>query len=470
MRRRAAAPAAAAVLLAGAVCLSRGWPRGLLTETFLAGLRVWDAFHLAIEPSLELTRPAERADPRPLAEQAAAMEADLDRDFTAADGRLFVIETPPVQLGDVCLWQGVFAAEAALRWSQVPSAAALGRADRAMEGLALLAVHGRPLARSIYPVAVVTERPGLAYFRDRTWQWKEDASVDSEVGWVFGMVMLRELVPALRPRADRLLAGFAGGLRGAGYRLRNSDGSLTRFNRVGGAIINAPPGVLATMTVLQAAARAEPEGPWAAEHARFVAQGQDRWGAYASGPMLWRNKTTNHNIGVLALAAALLVEDDPARKAVYARGLVRMDRLTAKMGNSFWTYLTLWALTRTGMGDPAEDDQVARWMALRSVHLTQARVAMQEWDYPRSKVKRETVNSTRIDIDFGLWPLSGRRTPSQPLAVWQRPPADFVWQRSAYALDDWQGYRREPPQRFSPLDFLAAYRLGRAVGGLDGSE
>ncbi|MBI5596974.1 MAG: hypothetical protein HY928_12855 [Elusimicrobia bacterium] len=445
---------------------SRLGPRGLVSEAALGALRFWDAFHISLDPSLEFSRSTRRADERPLTEQARDMERDLDADFTALGGRLFLIDTPPVQVGDVCLWQGVFAAEAALRAAGGGLPADKGRAARALEGLRHLSSKGRPIARSVYPASLATEPGGGWSFADGRWKWKEDASVDSMAGWVFGVLMVRELVPELRPEADSLILGFAAALKGNGYRLRNGDGTLTRFNRVGGGWVNSPPGVLSTLAVLKAAARADPAGPWGAAHARFVAEGQDRWGAYASGPLLWKNKTTNHNIAFLSLSSALLSEDDPARQTVYARGLVRLHRLVERTGNSFWTYLSLWSLERAGFGEAERDREVALWMARRRLHLARAKVAMLEWQYPACKVKREVVNSSRADLPFSRWPFFGRLALRQPLPLWERPPADFVWQRSAYSLDDWVGYAQEPPQRFSPLDFLVAYRLGLAVGGI----
>jgi len=440
--------------------------RSRFFDGLLAVLLQWDTVHLGLDPHLQVFRAPQRKDLRPLAQQVRVMEEDLDGMFTVDDGRLFLISTPPVQLGDVCLWQGVFAAEAALRWSQAPTPRNLRRARRALEGLEILMSHGRPIARSVYPAGLATESPGPWYSRDGRWQWKEDASIDSASGWIFGATMLRELVPSLRRKADAVLLRFSRGLREAGYLLRNSDGSLTRYSRMGGAVFNSPPGVLVTLAALKAAARTDPAGPWAADHRRFAAREQDRWGAYGSGPLLWNNKTTNHNIAFLALAAALLTEDAPERKAVYARGLVRLERLTENMGNSFWIYLGHWVLARAGLDGPAGDGSVAGFLADRDAHFRVAQVAMLEWDYPACKVLRETRNSERSDLSTRPWPFSGRRALNQPLPLWQRPPADFIWQRSAHSLDDWIGYRREPPQRFSPLDFLVAYRLGLAVGGL----
>ncbi|TBR24861.1 hypothetical protein EPO15_03270, partial [bacterium] len=294
MRRFLGAAALSVALSAGA--LSPLGARGLVSAAALGGLRFWDAFHLALEPQWELSRAPVRRDERPLARQAAEMERDLDAVFTTGGGRLYLMDTAPSQVGDVCLWQGVFAAEAALRAALDGTAASRARTAAALEGLAALTSRGHPLARAFYPADLPIEPPGRWYGRDASYQWKEDASVDSLAGWVFGLATVGELSPELRPRVDRLAVGFASALRGGGYILRNSDGTPTRFGKVGGALLNSPTGVLSTMTVLRMAARAEPSGPWAAEHARFVAQGQDRWGAYGSGPALWRNTSTNHNI------------------------------------------------------------------------------------------------------------------------------------------------------------------------------
>ncbi|TPW19354.1 MAG: hypothetical protein FD126_2772, partial [Elusimicrobia bacterium] len=77
----------AAMSLTG-VALSPVGLRGLVSGSALAGLRLWDAFHLALEPHLEHSRAPRRKDLRPLSAQAAAMEADLDGVFTVGDGRL----------------------------------------------------------------------------------------------------------------------------------------------------------------------------------------------------------------------------------------------------------------------------------------------------------------------------------------------------------------------------------------------
>ena len=445
----------------GAVALSNasGGAQALVTESLLPILRVWDGLDSAFDARSPLTREAERVDARPLRLQAQEMERDLYRDFTLLDGRLVVMDTPPSSLGDACLWQGVFTAAAVWRYRVEASSSALALAERAFDGLQLLASRGRPIARAVYPAGLLAEPGGIQYHRDGDWQWKEDASIDSAAGWVFGNVVALKHLPTRRSAAARALAGFSDALAENGYRLRNSDGSATRFGAVGGSLLNSPTGLLATFAALQGSGQRRHRE----EVARFEARRQDRWAAYASGPFLWKNLTTNHNIGFLGLAAAAAVERDPGRRELYLRGMLRLERLTAKSGNSFWIYLTLWTLDEAA-GAEKLSPKLESYRRRRVGALNRARNAMLEWDYPRSKVKRPVVNSRRRDLEFSRWPWFWRRNLRQPLPVWRRPPADFLWQRCAYALDDWEEYRLKPPQRFAPLDFLAAYYLGRLVG------
>lgn len=456
--------AAAAAASAAAIGI-----RGILTEILLPPLYAWEYLHRALDPRQP---PAPRPvikDRRPLQEQAAAMEKALREDFLIEDGKLLVLSRPDSHLGDVCLWQGVYAAATALQWHLSPSTQSLTESEAAFEGLALLASRGSPLARSIYPASLQTEPGGIQYYREGDWQWKEDASIDSTAGWMFGVVTIIRFLPSRREAAITLLRGYIDTLIENGYRLKNSDGSVTRYHRVGGALVNSPVGVLTTLAGLRVLA-GQPGGEvYQNELRRFKRWRQDRWGAYASGPSPRRNMTTNHNIGHLALAAALMTEDDPVSGGRYANGLARLGRLTIHEGNSFWIYLSLWALedykTRGGELPPA----ASRWLAGKEAHFARALPAMYEWNYPHNKKGRERINSERSEINWVRWPF-GRKTPKRPIPVWQRPATDFLWQRPARSLDDWRDHDPDKNTRLSPLDFIAAYRLGRLAGALEDAQ
>lgn len=443
--------------------------RAAILKALLPALPWWDRFAERMDPHEASQGPPRRADLRPLREQARQMWADMLARFVTRGGELILISTPPVEVGDMCLWQGVYAATVAIDAQLRGDEASRRRAERAFEGLRLLGSRGRPLARAVLPVSVVTERVARWYYRDDHWQWKEDASVDSAAGWVFGCLVVIEAVPSRRAEALRALRSFADQLIDGGLRLRNSDGRPTRFSSMGGALINSPVGLLCSLAAFRTLERHGQGRRYGEAHDELVAQGQVPWAAYGSASAPWRNTTTNHNIAHLALVSAMLAEDDPGRWGVYARGLLRQQRTALKMGNSFWLYLAEWAFARrpelagTLAGDPAYE----AYRAARGRRLIAARRSMAEFSYPAQKVKRRTRNSGRVDLSVLRSPIGtfSRR----PLPIHERPPADFVWQRSPYSLDGWNDVEGAG-QDYMPLDFLAAYTLGRAIGALSGDE
>jgi hypothetical protein len=436
----------------------------------LPAVGVWDAANLWLDPHESFTREPQLRDHRPLRAQAVEMATDLRRRFLAERGSLLMISTPPLEISDSCLWQGVYTAVATLNNVLEPSPANRRQAERAFDGLALLATKGRPLVRFMMPADIPVEETGLWYHRDARWQWKEDASIDSASGWAFGCVVALRFLPSRRTEARALLTRFADALIDGGYRLRNSDGSPTRFSAMGGSLVNSPPGVLVTLAALKALSRENPDSRYGRAYARFLAQGQNLLAARAaSAPVPWLSKTTNHNIAYLALAAASLTEDDPERWQVYARGLLRLESLTDKTGNSFWIDLTAWTLEQGGtlQRGLAADPVYRRYREPSPQRLRLAKTSMLEWHYPFSKQIRVVMNSPRIDVPFVHWPL-GRRFPAQPLPIYLRPASDFVWQRSPGDLDNWPG--RHGERSFAPLDFLAAYTFGRLSGALSAAE
>jgi hypothetical protein len=437
----------------------------------MPAIPLWDRLNEYFDQRRAPSRGSRRVDPRPLHEQAAVMWQDMLERFVTLNGALLLISTPPVEIGDMCLWQGVYAGTMALRHQLEGSEQSRRGAERAFEGLKLLSSKGRPLARAVLPLSIVTELTLTWYFRDKRWQWKEDASVDSAAGWVFGCMLVIELVPTRRAQALLALQRFADALIDGGFRLRNSDGKATSYSSMGGALVNSPVGLLCTLAALRTLERNGFGRRYGQAHAALIAEGQNRWAANASAQLLWRNTSTNDNIAHLALVSALLAEDDPERWRVYARGLIRLQRLTEKSANSFWIYLTEWTfqrragLARTLKGEP----QYESYLAGQARRLELARLSMFEWRYPEQKRKVRTINSARRDIAMAWTKMGSARVAAEPLPVHQRPPADFVWQRSAYVLDGWQALKA-PGQDYMPLDFLVAYLLGRVTGALSPTD
>lgn len=473
MRARTKTEAAALILVltavgASAVVLTTkeaANARQATTRFMLTALASWDLLHERTDPHPPFTRAPRIVDPRPLSAQARAMWNELESRFLIG-GKMLVTTTPPVEIGDLCLWQGVYAAAAAFEHDLRRTDASRRRAEAAFDGLRELSTRGRPIARAVLPAGIETENPGRWHFKAGGVQWKEDASIDSAAGYVFGAVVAAELLPSRREAALEALRGFADAMIEGGFYLRNSDGSRTRFSTMGGSFVSSPVGVTTSLAALSALERAGLGARYSTARERLERADQDVWGSYGSAPAFWRNVTTNHNIAILSLSAVMLGERDPKRWDVYANGLLRINRMTERMGNSFWSYLTEWTLQRRPeLARNLKGREMEHFRAARLERRRRARVSMLEWDYPRGKTKAAVWNSKRDDLPFVRWTPLGRLEAAEPIPVHERPGTDFVWQRSPYQLDGWTDYEG-PPQEFAPLDFLVAYSLGRLTGNL----
>lgn len=446
--------------------------KGAAARVGVGVMKAADAIDKALTPHQPFTRPVQRVDLRSLRDQAAHMVRDIREKFLISDGRLFLFQKP-ITFGDMTLWQGNYAAMNILKAHRDGDEVSRDYAEKAFDGLAMMYRPGYPLTRGILPAGY----PNLDTMdsRNRTdgkWAWQDDASVDQVSGWLFGVILAEKYLPSRRREAGELLLRFAHGMLANDFSMRNADGSDTRFGNMGKGVVSPPPGVLLTMAALSAVAQQSPDGKYRDALEEFAAKHQDVWGSYASANFLWMSKEYNHNIGVLALASAILTEQDPERWLHYARGMVRMGRLTENSGNSFFLYMSYWALERRpDMLAWHQDDRViADWLARKPEVMSVAKKSMLEFQYPACKLAFETLNSERKDLKFVKWPLSGQKTLAQPLPVWQRPASDFAWQRSQYALDDWRGAKETPARVFTGLDFLIAYELGLQTGAIKPAE
>lgn len=442
--------------------------KGLATRAGVPVMKAAYALDKLLSPHKPFTRDPMPADPRPLYAQAAQMEQELRSRFLADDGRLFLF-MQPMSMGDMAIWQGSYAAMTILKHRHDEDPQSLAYAERAFDGLAMMYRPGLPIVRGILPLEVKDDNDKSPYYhREGRFQRLEDASVDQASGWLFGVILAEKYLPSRRRQAQELLRKFADDLIANGFAIKNSDGSDTRFGNVGKGLISPPPGVLLSLAALDQTAQNSPDPRYAQALEEFARKRQDVWGSYASAPALWMTKDYNHNIGMLALSSALLSEQDTERWLRFARGMVRLARATEQTGNSFWLYLTYWTLDRRPdmLAFHSDNRELGSWLARRQEVLTLAKKSMLEFQYPKTKLAYETLNSERKDLEFVRWPLSGKKTVAQPLPVWQRPAADFVWQRDQYSLDDWRGARDRPAREFTGMDFLLAYYLGLQTGAL----
>lgn len=433
--------------------------------TFAAEAVVGAAFKLdkALSPHKPFTRPPAPLDARPLREQAADMSRDIRSRYLVDDRRLFLY-MKPMSLGDMNIWQGVYLAMTVLRQSSEPGPENLRDAEKAFDGLALMYRPGLPLLRGVLP-------PGVRHLDETDphhrveggYQTLDTASIDSAAGWVFGMVMAERHLPSRRPQARELLRRFADDLIANDFALKNRDGSDTEWGNMGkGRSYSPPPGVLSAMAALSQADRHSPDQRYWRILKDFSAKRQDLWGSYGSMPKLWHNMTTNHNIGYLALSAALLSEQDPDRWLRYARGMIRLAEYTAEPdGNSFWLYLTYWTLEQRPemLARHSGDKPLSAWRSRRARNMALAEKTMLEFSTPKCGPLTPQQSAFCSGQAQARWPLSGRKTSPQPIPMWCRR-SDFNWQRNAYDPESCRD------REFTNFDFLIAYYLALQNGAL----
>lgn len=428
---------------------------------------VWTAYKVdrALSPHRPFSRGPVITDVSSLRDQAARMTREIRSDFLVEDGKLFLY-MKPMSLGDMDIWQGVYTALAVLQYTSDPSPENEAYAENAFDGLRMMYAPGLPLLRGVLPDGVRnSDEKDPHYRREGGYQKLEDASIDSAAGWVFGMTFAAQRLPSRRRQAQEMLRRFADDLIANGFSLKSSGGANTSQGDMGKGLVSPPPGVLLTMAALSQAAQSSTDPRYADALDEFSAKRQDVWGAYASMPALWRNSTTNQNIGILALASALLSEQDPERWSIYAHGMVRMLKSIEPTGNSFWLYLSYWVFDRRPemIAYCVADKDISEWMSRRAGVYALAKKSLLE--FSASKCAKRTPRQEAVCRyqDPVHWPLSGVKTNPQPVPMFCRP-SDFDWQRNAYDVHDCEG------KEFTGLDFLIAYSLALQDGAVTPAE
>lgn len=403
----------------------------LVWDLEMAGIWLAHAAHRR-EPFDEFTRPPEIVDPRPLREKARLFEQEIEKDFLRDSRRLFWSQIPN-DLGDLAIWQGYYTAFRAHQYAVTKSTRALDYLSRAIQGHALLQAG----YEKAYLVRGVDPEGGDAvrhpYFHEgRPYSWVDDASGSTLSGVVFGLHAAYQWGDgAVRAEAKRLIVKLADDLIGSNYRLRNSSGRSSRWgdHRANSWVVT-PPRFLTAIALLNSAFAVSGEERFALEKSRYLDNAVVKKIA-ASGEIhfVWFAREFNQHLAFMNYYVLLATETDPLWQAYWLEHLSRLMEKFRREGNSFFTYI---------YGTFFSVNANLRALALQS---------LREFRYP--KRWEEVLNSQEPSIEkVGKWSL-------QPLPVWRRVNTDVVWQRSPYQLDG------PPGNRYSGIDFLLAYWMGR---------
>jgi hypothetical protein len=401
-------------------------------------LGIVDAANKAAEPfepftrALEL-RPGETLEHDRMEKLAAALDSGLAPFMQ--DRGLYVYSIVN-DLGDLCVHQGIYAAMRVMAYKARPTAEAKQAASDALD--ALLLFSDDILLRGITPnrydgtVYKPDESKAGQYWHDTDGRLRrEDASLDSLAGWIFGVAMASKYLP-LNTEQDRRIGQYAQRFISDGYCLKNRDGSVTRHGDCRPGPFQAPVRNLAAtaMARLGLIHRGLPQ--WynlARDYAPEFARTETHF--------LWKQGYYNDNMAILLTAAycAMTYPNDAGHPEA-REGLRILAGKYARKTNPLLVALC----KMNGVSVGSRQEELAEQVLLEFTAAT---------DMPNGKgpgMIRNTENPLIKKVEWG-----GRQYAAQPLPAWQRPPQDFHWQRNPYQLDG------ATDNRQNSLDFLVAY-------------
>ena len=361
-------------------------------------------------------RPSAPEEPSiPIEDLATSAEIELE-DFVR-DG-VFIAQKPN-DMGDACIWQGVYTAMCVQRWRHKKTAAAQKLMLAASRALAMYVRWG-VVNRGAMPKSLEGEffhrDPSKKYLNDSNgYVYRDDASLDSLLGFCYGAATILRYGDMQSKKAiERSCSELSIVFSKKGYRLINNDETQTKYGNCSPGVFQAPVRIMAACLP-------------------SLLAGKDDWrhiaGSYAPEfktpdtqiprKMSW----VNANLAILAtLSYAMLTKgEEPGHREAHV-GLSDLLGKYANAGNAFLIF-----------GARAVDCAITA---------------------------NERDIGLKVLSEFSLSgkPMSNKEpVNSQPTPVHLRPRFDVVWQRSPYE----QGGGEHPEVRLNRMDFLIAYYLYR---------
>lgn len=398
-----------------------------------------DRINALTEPFEPFNRPPVPYDELPLEKKEKVFREEIEKDFLRDDGKLFW-SVIPNDLGDMAIWHGYWTAYLAMRWRATGAAQDRAWLAKALNGQWLLqTVSKAPLVRGVDPKGGDARRDH-AYYREGSagYDYVEDASGSSLSGHVYG---LAHAMDAGREMKDQemmkycftQLSELVSRLEADGFYLTNSDGSKTRFGDFAVVCGVANPVHLTTLAALLVnAARTD--------LLQKIFGDRDILNLLTNPEihLLWKDKHYDEHTTFMDLDAVLLGRPPLEISCAAFTGLHSLWNKTKEKQNSFFHFI------------------YARHHELPVKYLAQAVTGLREFRAPKIV---QDVNLTNLGYQWlRVVTWGGRATSTQPMPMWMRPQEDVMWQRSPYFLTGW-GPGAKP--RFSGLDFLIAYQMGK---------
>lgn len=351
-------------------------------------------------------------------ELEASAEIEL-RDFVR-DG-CYVQHKPPElsDLGDACIWQGVYAAMCVHRWRVKKSDFSKALLIEASEALAKYVRNG-VLHRGAMPTAL----QGVLFNKDKTkvylddsdgYTYRDDASLDSLLGFCYGAATIMKLgCPEAASTIFNACKSLTVRFTADNYKLVNRDGSPTKYGNCTPGFFQAPVRTMAACLPSLIAGAAE----WR-DIARKYAPEFSTTDTQIPGKMSW----INAHLAILASLTYVMVTGEKDNGHAQAcRGVEKLLDKYSDAGNAFLIF-----------GAQSSGQKISR------DERRAAELVLSEFPF-----KAKTA-----------WPVMPKN--EQPTPVWLRPRMDIVWQRNPYE----QGGGDHPDIALNKMDFLLAHYMNQ---------
>lgn len=428
---------------------------GLIESIKAAAIRVTDSLNRINDPFDDFTRPALQKEQKKLWELESEFYADLMENFWGCSNQVILHRRPlpagsPLDMGDQAIWHGVYTATLALRYHMQCQADGtedpLGHLVDAVKGLQLHQnFHGEDKPRLIRGVS------------DDLRDFQDDASNDSASGHLLGIYFGWKFGPAsMRPLFEKLADGLGSELLDHKNCLVGPTVAPTTYGALEQGWKTDPLRITLALAIYAVAGTITGRQEFFDAYAKLFVK-YEAIVRYPKVKLWWlENQNDTHRAAIhLAILADLTTGD---QRQCYVRGLERIRRMVAKLGN-VWVN----ALCAFGGYGWAPDN---RDHALKVL----SEFTLKDKQFNDGRDNYEILKRTPAPWDGYksiLW--NGTWMANQPLPRWMARSQDFFWQRNLRSLDPGSA-GAQPDSRLNGGDFLAAYWLSRLTGTISAQD
>ncbi len=432
----------------------------LLLESSLLAL---SACRPAVSLPLFRDDPSRLPPPRPmpasrgvLLEKALEYERQMGERHLSPEGlvvyRVREEGPPTLSLADAAIWTGCYVAAEAFRWKVTADPEARQRLMASLNALHLLhqvtgkkGLLARAVRRSTVPAPEERKRWRQGKKGYREYRWMGDVSVDQVDGVFFGYAIAFDLLdePTVRAEIAASVGAIADHLLDHRMQIIDLDGERTKHGDLGDGFFSEDLNALIALMIMKVAHHITADPRFRTAYHRLIsrreyhlraAAARDKWWEYLFG--------TNHsdnNLAFLAFYPLMRLEQDPALRRTYRKGLRRAWEVVRVEANPLFTFIHQAALNKKG-----------------EAHAM-ARAGETLFHFPSEKRNRR-VDRRRRNECRSLWnDRLGRRQSCRPLPIQNRPADSFEWKENPYRLKGGGDGRT----LFAGVDYLLPYWMGR---------